>query len=199
MSAQPLHRLKNLEVGAGALHPRGRDHDAQRRAPLAKNTQDVLEGRARGRGDQPDDGGEHGEFAFALGIEEPLPFETLAQLVEGQLQRALAAGLQLADDQLEVAPRFVHPDLSERDDLDPVFQVEGDARGIPPKQRAAELPVLVPQCEIDVARRRTPEIADLAGDPARRNRVRHRRAHSRQHLAHPHDAGRACGGCRLDH
>ena len=69
--------------------------------------------------------GRSGRGFLRAGVEKALGPELLLELFEGELEGALALGLDDLDDDLVLAPRLVDVDPSAADDLEAVLEVEG--------------------------------------------------------------------------
>jgi hypothetical protein len=93
-----------------------------------------------------------------------------AQLLEGELERALPARLELADPELEVAARAVHRRLAEGQHLEPVGGIEGEAPGVAAEEDGAQLRLVVLEREVQVAGGGAAEVRDLAHHPGRARR-----------------------------
>ncbi len=107
-----------------ALHLRWVNEDVHRLMPAAKNVQDVLQGSAARRSDQTDAAGKSGDGLLASLVEEPLGCQLGLQLLEGNLQRAGALGLQMLGLKLQVAALVVDGHPAARDDLQTVLGTE---------------------------------------------------------------------------
>ena len=112
-----------------ALDPGRVDDDAEPGVAPLEDPQDVADGRARRRGDDADRPRPEGQLPLALLVEQALGPELLLELFEGELEGALALGLDLVDEELVVAAGLVDADLAPADDLEPVLEVEGDLAG----------------------------------------------------------------------
>ena len=85
---------------------------------------------SRGR-DDGDGGREARERALALGCEQALRLEFGPEPLERQPpQAARALGLELADDELELAAPLVERERAQSADLHPLLRVGGQALGI---------------------------------------------------------------------
>ena len=135
--------LDDLVGRALALDPGRIDEDVEPGVAPLERPQDVDDGRAGGRGDDADRLGPERELPLARRVEQALGLELLLELFEGQLEGALALGLDAVDDELVVAARLVDVDLAPADDLQPVLEVEGDLAGrVAPPDDGLELTLL---------------------------------------------------------
>ena len=98
--------------------------------------------------------GNGGSGALAGGVEEPLGLEPALELLEGELERAHALGLEQLDHQLVFPAREVHVEAAEGQHLHAVLRLEGHAAAAPAEEHAAELGGVVLQREVGVPRRR---------------------------------------------
>ena len=142
-----------------------------RRSPKrrADDVQHVVDGGAGGRGHDADHARERGQRALAGGIEEALRLEPALELLEGELERAHALGLEQLDHQLVLAPRGVDVEAAEGQHLHAVLGLEAHppARGRG-RARARSWAVVVLQREVRVPGAGRAEVGDLALDPDRR-------------------------------
>ena len=141
-----------------------RDQQRNPREAAPAHLDDVANRGPGRRGHDSDAARKVGNRPLGELVEEPLVLEPRAQLLEGELQRALAAGLQRPHDQLEVAPLGVEADARFDHHLEPLFGVEGQSRSGASEQDGAQLGAVVGQGEVAVARAGPEQVLDLARD-----------------------------------
>ena len=127
--------------------------------------QDVAQGGAGRRGDDPDARGHPGDGLLRLVVEEPFVAETLLQRLEGPAQRARSRFLEVVHDELELATLGVEADPDLREHLHSVDRLELQVTVLHSEHRAAHLAPLVLQREVQVAGSRAGEIRDFSLDP----------------------------------
>jgi len=177
----------DLELGAVALHARRRDQQRRRRRPTTGELNHVANRGTGGRGHDADPPRVLGQRAFARLVEQAFGLEPAAQLLERQLQRALATRLDLANDQLQLAARLVDRGLSQQQQIEAVLQLERQPARVVAKQRTANLSVGVLECEVVMTGARDEQITGLARNPHAPHRVLDQRAQSPEQVAHPVD------------
>ena len=191
-----LERLEgrgDLLLGSGSLHPRGREEQRKPGEAPAGNLDDVVDGRALRRRHHTETARNPGQRPLVRRVEQSLGREARAQLLEGDLERAAAAGLEVAHEELEVAARLVDRRLAEDEHLEPFLGLEHEAARRAAEERGAELRSGVLQGEVVVPRRRAVQIAQLAGDPDAADALLEEPAQARQQLAHAEHPGPAAG------
>ncbi len=97
--------------------------------------------------------------------EQPLVGELLLQLLEGQLERAVALGLDRLHQQLVFAPGFVDVDPAARQHRDAILRLETEIPGRGAEARAAKLRGFILQGEVVVAAGGELHARNLPGDP----------------------------------
>ncbi len=95
--------------------------------------------------------GSTGSGFFLSLVEEAFVGETLLQLLESDLQRAGAYGLDVADVNLIFATRFIHAERATHGDVQSVFRAKFQPANLVAKTHAANLRLRVFQREIQVA------------------------------------------------
>ena len=119
----------------------------------------------RGGGDDADACGEGGQRALAGGVEEAFGEQAGLELLEGELQRAGAAGFEGFGDELELAAGFVDGDAAAGEDGEAVLRAEAEELGLAAEEHDGELGVAVLEGEVDVAGGRGAAVGDFAFDP----------------------------------
>src|SRR5262249_40928068 len=99
------------------------------------------------------------------GVEQAFGGELLLELLEGELERAVAVELERFDLQLVFAARFVDVDAAARQHRGAVLRLELQEPGGRPEADAAELGFGVLQCEVVVAAGGELDAGDLTRDP----------------------------------
>jgi hypothetical protein len=130
-----------------------------------EDAEDVADGRARGRRDDADRPRPEGQLALPLLVEQALGPELLLELLEAELERPLALGLDEIDVELVVAAGLVDADLAPADDLEAVLEVEGDLAGRRLPHDGLDDALLVLEAEEDVPGRGLFVARNLALDP----------------------------------
>ncbi len=100
----------DLGGGAFALHPRRPDDEVGVGMAAGEDLDDVAERRTIERRDDPDLGRQRRQRPFASRVEEAFGLELLLQLLERQLQRAEALGLEVVAEDLVLALGLVDAD-----------------------------------------------------------------------------------------
>ena len=95
------------EAATLTLHLRGIDEDAHRLVTPVEDVEDVLDGSATRRSDQSDAARQRGKRLLAGGLEQAFRRELGLQLLEGDLQRPGALGLEVLGLKLQVAALVV--------------------------------------------------------------------------------------------
>ena len=83
--------------------------------------------------------GNGGSGRLRAGVEEALGLEPPLELLEGELERAQALGLEQLDHQLVLPARGVHVEAAEGQHLHAVLGLEAHAAAAPAEEHAAEL------------------------------------------------------------
>ncbi len=112
-----------------ALHAHGRDEHAQVGEAAPDDVEHVAQGRARGRGHDADGARKGRQRALAGGVEQALGLELLLELLEGELERARALGLEQLDDELVLPAVGVDVEAAEGEHLEAVLGLEAHAPG----------------------------------------------------------------------
>jgi len=149
-------RRGDLLRGSLALDLDGIDQDVERGAPEAEGAEHVLDGRARGRGDDSELPGKEGKGALPGGIEEALFLELLLELLELELEGADPAGLHVLDQELVFSVGEIDVDLAEGDHLQPILGLEPEARGHSPPHGAGDLRLGILEGEVEMPARPGP-------------------------------------------
>ena len=127
----------DLAGGGVALDADRAHEDLEAGEAAGDDPQEVPDGRAGRRRDEPDAAGQRGQRPLPPGVEEPLGGEPGLQLLEGELERAEALRLQHLAHELVLAPDGVDVEPAEREDVEPVGRLEahtphrGSGRGRP--------------------------------------------------------------------
>ena len=148
-----------------ALHGGGIDQQIEARVAAANDLDDVVQDGAAGGGDDADGAGEGGQGTLAGGVEEAFGEQAGFELLEGELQRARAAGLDRLGDELELAARLVDGDAAAHQDGEAILRAEAEHLGLAAKEHDGELGFAVFEREVDVAGGRGAAVGDLALDP----------------------------------
>ena len=157
--------------GAFALHLHGiKLHVHVGEAPL-QHAQNVANRRAGGRRDHADASRQHRQRLLARLVEESFVLKFFLQLLEGELQRAQAHGLDVADVNLIFAARFVDAERAADGDVQAVLGAEFQQPRLIAETDAANLRSCVLQSEIEMAGLRRVVIRDFAFDPHIRKRA----------------------------
>ena len=164
-AAQGLDALDDLGRGALALDAGRVDDDVEPGVAALEDAQDIADGRPRRRGHDADRPRPERQLALAGLVEQALGPELLLELLEAELEGALALGLDLVDVELVVAAGLEDADLAPADDLEAVLEVEGDLAGGRLPQDGLDDAFLVLEAEEDVAGGGLLVAGDLALDP----------------------------------
>src|SRR5208282_2007509 len=148
-----------------ALHAHGIEQHVHIGKAALEDAEDVADGRAGGRGDQPDAPRQQGQRLFARGIEQALGLEPLLQLLEGELEGAEANRLDLRDVHLILATKLVDAYGAAHGNFEAVLGAKFDSAQLVAKAGAADLGLLVLQREVDVAGLRRVGVGDFSLDP----------------------------------
>ena len=97
----------------------------------AQHLDDVAHGRAVERRDDADLARQRRQRALAALVEQPFACEPLLELIERELQRAEALGLEVLADDLILALRVVDADAAARDDAQSVLRLEAQIARAP--------------------------------------------------------------------
>ena len=147
-----------------ALHGGGKDEEVETGMAAADNVDDVADGGAVGAGDDADTVGKGGEGLLGA-VEEAFAAEAVAELLEGELEGAGAAGAEGFGDELELAARLVGDGDAAADlDGEAVFGLEGEELGLGAEEDDGELGVAVLEGEVDVAGGGGAAVGDFAFD-----------------------------------
>ena len=109
--------------------------------------------------------GSIGSGFLRVGGEEAFGFEALFQLLEGELKRAEADGLDVLDVDLIFAAGFVDADRAAHGDVQAVLGAELDAALLLLEENAADLGAVVLEREVDVAGLGFAAVGNFAFDP----------------------------------
>ena len=102
-----LYRCGNLPGSAFALDGDREQGNCDTWAAPAQYRENVVDGRAGGGGDYPEVGNTLGQRLFVRRLEKALGQQSGLQLFKGGLQCAGARGLQMLNDQLELAAALI--------------------------------------------------------------------------------------------
>ena len=126
---------------------------------------DVAERCAVERRHDPDFGRQRRQRPLARRVEEALGLELLLQLLERQLQRAEALGLEVVAEDLILALRLVDADPAARDHAQSVFGLELQVAHGRAVHHRLDLRAAILEREVQVAGVPQPAVGDLALDP----------------------------------
>jgi len=146
-----------------ALHDGGVDEEVEAGVAAADDVDDVADGGAVGRGDDADalrEGGQRG----ARAVEEAFGAETVAELLEGELEGAGAARTHGLGDELELAAGFVYGDAAADFYREAVLGFEPQQLRLGAEEHDGKLRVAVLEGEVDVAGGGGAAVGDLALD-----------------------------------
>ena len=159
-SARAMSRGRAL-----ALHARRRDDDVGVRIAAPQHPDDVAQRRAVERGDDADAARQRRQRPLARLVEQALGGQPVAQLLEGQLQRAQPARLHVLADQLVLAARVVDAEPAAGHDVHAVLGLEAQQLQRRAEHHALHLRVGVLEGEVEVAGVPDPGARELAFDP----------------------------------
>ena len=156
-----------FDFGGGlvALDGDGDDEDAEAGVAAGDDGEEVADDSAGGRGDDADGAGKGRQGTLAGGVEEAFGFETLLELLEGELERAGADGLHGFGHKLHLAALLVDAYAAANQDVDAVLGSEAEEHGLAAKEDDGELGVSVLEGEVDVAGGGGTVVGDFAFDP----------------------------------
>ena len=163
--AERLEAACDLDRRALALHARGLDHDVRRGVSASEDLENVVDGGAIERGDDPDLARQRGQRALARRVEQPFLLQTRLELFERQLQRAESLWFEMLADQLVLAFGLVHRYAAARHHLQSVFRLELQIPERGAKDDAFDLRSGVLQREVQMAGVPQPAVRQLAFDP----------------------------------
>ena len=146
-------------------------------APSSEVTTPILRGSA-------------GSGTLAPLVEQPLAREPLLELVEGELPRAEALGLEVLADDLIFALRVVDADAAARDDAQAVLRLEAQVAKGRAEHHALDLRVGVLEREVHVPGVPHAAIRQLAFDPDFEEALLEQRADAAGQLRDGQDAAR---------
>ena len=108
---------------------------------------------------------EGGQRLLARGIEETAGFQPLAEVLEGDLQRARTDRLEELGNELHLAALLIDGDFSPEQDVEAVGGTKAQERRLLPEEDSWELRVAILEREVDVAGGGGTEVGDFAFDP----------------------------------
>ena len=111
----------NFGGGGLALHAGREEQDVEAGVAAADNVKKVADDGAGGRGDDADGARKCRQRALARGVEKAFGFESLLELLEGELERAGANGLKGFGHELHLAALVVDADPAASEDVLAVF------------------------------------------------------------------------------
>ncbi len=114
---EELYGAHNFRGGAVALDAHGIDREVHVAKAAAQDAHHIANRSAAWRRDQPDAVRQKRQRLLAVGSEKAFGFEALLELLEGELQRAEADGLDVLDVNLVFAARFVNADGAAHGDV----------------------------------------------------------------------------------
>ena len=165
MRVEPADACGYRAAARGALHGCGVDEEVEAGVAATGYGDDVADNRAGGRGDDADALREGWEWALAVGVEEAFGEEAGLELLEGELERSGAAGLQRFGDELELAAALVDGDAAADEDGEAVGGAEAEELRLAAEEDDGELSFAVLESEVDVAGGSGAAVGDLAFDP----------------------------------
>ena len=164
-------RRRDLRTRPLALDAhRVEEHPHVGEAP-AEHGDDVADHRAGRAGHDADGARQRGQRPLARRVEKPLLLQLLLELLEGQLQRPLAPGFEFVDDELVLAPLGVEADPARGQRREPVARLEAEVLRRGAEKDRGDLPPVVLERKIGVARAVDLPVGDLALDPDARKRL----------------------------
>ena len=163
--AEVFDAAANFVDGACALHLRGEEANVEAGEAARQDFDEILNDRAFGRGDDADAQRIAGERAFARDVEKAFFAEAGAELLEGELQGAVALGFDAFDDELVFAALLVDIDTAADENLNAIFRLELQAHVRELPADAFDLGVGVLEDEVAVAAGRGFGAGDFAGNP----------------------------------
>ena len=116
--------LRDLLRRSVPLHRHGHNHHASSWPAPQDDLQHILHRCALRAGDKSDAAWDARERTLSLGSKEPLSGQLFSQLPKLEFERPDPLGDQLMHHELVGAPRGVEVQCSERDDLEPILQLE---------------------------------------------------------------------------
>ncbi len=141
------------------------DEDVEAGVAATDDVEDVADDGAAGGGDDSEAGGIGRERALAGRVEEALGAEAVGELLEGELEGAVAAWLHGLGDELELAASVVDGDAAADQDGEAVGGTETEELRLAAEEDDRELGLAILEREIDVAGGRGAAVGDLAFDP----------------------------------
>ncbi len=136
--------------GAVALDRDVKESYSQPGEPI-QHLEDILKGSRLTAGYDGDVHRIGGQILLSLGGEEPFGFELGAELLEGELQRALAERLELADVELILSALGIDLHAAGREQFDPIHRVEAQRGEIIAEHDAIDAGLGVLEREVEVA------------------------------------------------
>ena len=165
VAAEVIDPTANLLHRAIALHQSGEEPNVETREAAGQDLDHVGDDGAARRGGDADALGVARERALAGRIEEALFGQFLLELLEGELERAVAQGLQEFDDELVFAARLEDVDAAAREHGETVLGLEFPIAVRGAEGHYAHLRLGLLQGEVVVAAGSQLDAGYFAGDP----------------------------------
>src|SRR5207245_7849416 len=149
----------------GPLHLRGREGRLDSRIALRDDGLDVMPRGSDRAGHDADAARRRRQRALPFEREDTFRGEPALERLKTEVRIARARRPQVVDHQLAAAVAGVELDVAVRQDLRAIPRRERDLCGLHREERAAQLPDVVPQREVDVTLRRDRGLHHFAFDP----------------------------------
>ena len=141
------------------------ERNVQAGVPAIDDVDEVADDGASRRCDDADTAREGGQGFLVRGIEETAGVKTLAELLEGDLQRACTDRLEEFGNELHLAALLVDGNFAAEQDVKAIRGTKAQQRCLLAEEDGGELGVTVLQREVDVAGGRGAEVGDFTFDP----------------------------------
>ena len=132
---------------------------------LVTTRHDVADRRALERGHDADGARQQRQRTLARRGEQPFGLEPALQLLEGELERAEPARLEVLTDDLHLAARLVDLELAAGDDVLAVGGLEAEQPQVAAEHHRLDLRGVVLEREVEMPRGGRPGVRDLALEP----------------------------------
>ena len=154
-----------------ALHRDREQFDVRERKTPRDHAEHVADRGATGRSHDANTAREARQRSLARRIEQAFRREPRLQKLELAPERAFAGFLEMLDDELKLAARFIQRDAPACDDVHAVGRLEAQPRAARLEHRAADECGRVLQRKVEMAGARAREVRDFAFEPDQRQRV----------------------------
>ena len=155
----------DLVAGALALDAARADQQPQAGVAVGDDAHDVAHRRALERGHDADGPRQQRQRTLARRGEQAFGLEPALQLLEGELERAEPARLEVLTDDLHLAARLVDLELAARDDVLAVGGLEAEQPQVAAEHHRLDLRGVVLEREVEMTRGGRPGVRDLALEP----------------------------------